>query len=89
MPWFIRSEVDWLEEHARWDEKGGVWLCRQTGRPVDSAVTGRSIHTGIFPGAGAGEVRSVVHMNCNECRPDARPPAYGEPVEEADLVHLD
>lgn len=88
MPWFIKSEIAWLREHGKKDLKG-AWTCRKTGKPINTADVGRSIHTGIFPGAGAGEVRTVTHLNCNACSPRKKPPRYGEPIEESLLIQID
>ena len=85
--WYIKAEVQQLQEHARQDDRG-VWCCKKSGTPIGTATTGRSIHTGIFPGAGAGEVREVVHLNCSVCYPNKRPPDYGTPITESDLIEL-
>ena len=82
---FIKSEVAWLKEHARRDEDG-AWWCKTTNARIRTATVGRSIHTGIFPGAGNGEVRQVVHLACEKCDAKKRPPSYGTPIVEDELT---
>jgi len=89
MAWYIKAELDWLAEHGRQDERGRWWCRRKPDQPISTADVGRSIHTGIFPGAGAGEVRTVTHLNCNACDPGKEPPSYGMPIVEHELVELD
>lgn len=82
---FIKSEVEWLKQHALRDEDG-AWWCRKTGAPIQTAEVGRSIHLSIFPGAGSGEVRSVVHLACGTCDAGKVPPKYGTPINDNELT---
>jgi hypothetical protein len=82
---FIKSEVEWLKKHGRRDDKGS-WWCKETGKPINTAIVGRSIHLAIMPGAGYGEVRQVVHLACSGCEPDKVPPELGTPIIDAELT---
>lgn len=82
---FIKREIDWLHEHARRDDDG-AWWCKKTGKAIQTAVVGRSIHLAGMPLAGSGEVRSVVHIACAGCDPNKEPPRYGTPINESELV---
>jgi len=82
---FIKSEVAWLKEHGSRDDDG-AWWCKKTGKPIQTANVGRSIHTGIFRGAGSGEVRTVTHLACAGCEPRKKPPSLGTPIVETELT---
>lgn len=84
--WLIKSEKNWLIEHAEQD-KEGFWRCKKTNQLVQSAEIGRSIWIDGFSG-GFGEVRTVTHLNCPGCHPNAVPPQYGEPIQENLLVEV-
>jgi hypothetical protein len=82
---FIKSEVVWLHQHARQD-RDGAWWCKKTGKPIATALIGRSIHMAGFSLAGSGEVRGVTHLACSSCDPNKKPPRYGEAIVETELI---
>ena len=81
---FIRSEVEWLKNHAEQDSAGS-WWCKKTGKPIMRAEVGRSIHWPSL-GSGSGEVRMVNHLACEGCEPDKMAPEYGAPISEDQLA---
>jgi len=84
MPFFLKSDWEWLKKHGIMDEKG--WKCKKTGVAIMSAIIGRSIWMRPFMG-GSGEVRQVAHLYCLGCgkRPVIE---HGTPIYEDELIEM-
>lgn len=82
-----KSEKEWIEKHAKYDNDKERWLCKKTGAEIQCVGIGRSIHSSDFPGAGSGEVRQIAHVWCPKCgtKPDI---PIGTPVNESDLIRI-
>lgn len=81
-----KEQVVWLQEHA--ELRGDRWTCKKTGEDILSAEVGRSIWYKPFAG-GTGEVRSILHVACLACNPNATPPSPGSPIYSDELVVTD
>lgn len=81
-----KADQKWLSDHGEQKESG--WVCKATGAPINFIGTGRSIHSDLIPGAGSGEVRHIMHLYCSGCNPDFKPPQYGAPIQEGELLEV-
>jgi hypothetical protein len=59
----IRSQMDWLSEHAEWDEVKRQQVCKTTKTPIEAIDIGRSVHTDPDGLAGR-DVTRVTHFFC-------------------------
>ena len=86
MPLVVKSDLEWLEKHATWDDEEGAWKCNTTGEFVDAYSVGRSWWDGPGRCGGSGEVKQVLHLNCPGCNPDYKPPNNGSPIRPNQVV---
>ncbi len=83
----IKSQMDWLKEHARFHGSDKTWYCKITNKPMLVHPIGRSIWERPFSG-GFGEVRQVNHITCSGCDPNPNLPTHGRPIYEDELVEV-
>ncbi len=81
-----RDEWEWLQKHARIEN--GVYVCKQTGATIATALVPRSLWFRGFMG-GPGEVESILHVCCPSCQPGKVPPERGTSIYEDDIVTVD
>jgi len=87
---FVQSNRKFMEQHFKRNDKG-FWFCKKTNAPLQVAELKVTIlHPDFSPRvmAGTGETKTIIHIACTECFPNAKPPNNGHQVYEDELVSI-